>query len=175
MALKIFGDKGKAGAAALDMPTTQVRMGRNTPAGYDPLASVSIMDQLRSAGAQAETARKLPIIGNLPVVKQFQVLLGLLITFAVLALLMLFLDQRATSQASAASATATEMQMLSQRLARGSALASQGQKQAFATVEDSRQKFGADLTALMEGGEVRGVSIDAVSGGAAGELLNDIK
>jgi twitching motility protein PilJ len=175
MALKIFGDKGKAGAAALEMPTTQVRMGRNTPPGYDPLASVSIMDQLRSAGAETSTARKLPIIGNLPAVKQFQVLLGLLVTFALLALLMLFLDQRATSQASAASATATEMQMLSQRLARGSALASQGQKQAFATVEDSRQKFGADLKALMEGGEVKGTNVDAVSGGAAGDLLNEIK
>ena len=175
MALKIFGDKGKAGTAALDMPTTQVRMGRNTPPGYDPLASVSIMDQLRNATSDTPASRKLPIIGNLPVVKQFQVLLALLITFALLALLMLFLDQRATSQAGAASATATEMQMLSQRLARGSALASQGQKQAFATVEDSRQKFGADLKALMEGGEVKGATVDAVSGGVAGDLLNEIK
>ncbi|MEO6928794.1 MAG: type IV pili methyl-accepting chemotaxis transducer N-terminal domain-containing protein, partial [Casimicrobiaceae bacterium] len=175
MALKIFGDKGKAGAAALDMPTTQVRMGRNTPAGYDPLASVSIMDQLRNAGGQASVSRKLWVIGGLPVVKQFQLLLALLITFAVLALLMLFLDQRATSQAAAAAGTATEMQMLSQRLARGSALASQGQKQAFATVEDSRQKFGADLKALMEGGEVKGVSVDAVTSGAGADLLSEIK
>lgn len=176
MALKIFGDKGgKAGAAALDMPTTQVRMGKNTPPGYDPLASVSIMDQLRNATAETATAKKLPVIGNLPVVKQFQVLVTLLIAFALLALLMLYLDQRATSQAAAASATATEMQMLSQRLARGAALASQGQKQAFATVEESRQRFGADLKALMEGGEVKGATVDAVTGGAAGEALNDIK
>ncbi len=176
MALKIFADKAKgAGAAALEMPTTQVRMGKNTPPGYDPLASVSIMDQLRNASAEAATSRKLPVIGNLPVVKQFQVLLTLLIVFAVLALLMLFLDSRTTSQAAAQSATATEMQMLSQRLARGSALAAQGQKQAFATVEDSRQKFGADLKALMEGGEAKGANIDAVTSGAAGELLTEIK
>jgi twitching motility protein PilJ len=176
MALKIFGDKAKgAGAAALDMPTTQVRMGKNTPAGYDPLASVSIMDQLRNATTEASDTRKLPIIGNLPVVKQFQILLTLLIVFAVLALLMLYLDGRATSQAAAANATATEMQMLSQRLARGSALASQGQKQAFATVEDSRQKFGADLKALMEGGEVKGSTVDAVTSGVAGDTLAEIR
>src|SRR6185312_4632891 len=162
MALKIFADKAKgAGAAALDMPTTQVRMGKNTPPGYDPLASVSIMDQLRNASAESPGARKLPVIGNLPVVKQFQVLL---------ALLMLFIDSRSTNQSAAQAATATEMQMLSQRLARGSALASQGQKQAFATVEDSRQKFNADLKALLEGGEVRGTTVDPVGGAAAEEL-----
>ncbi|HXU51344.1 MAG TPA: methyl-accepting chemotaxis protein [Casimicrobiaceae bacterium] len=171
MALKIFADKAKgAGAAALDMPTTQVRMGKNTPPGYDPLASVSIMDQLRNASAESPGARKLPVIGNLPVVKQFQVLLALLIVFAVLALLMLFIDSRSTNQSAAQAATATEMQMLSQRLARGSALASQGQKQAFATVEDSRQKFNADLKALLEGGEVRGTTVDPVGGAAAEEL-----
>ena len=179
MALKIFGDKGgKAGAAALDMPTTQVRMGKNTPPGYDPLASVSIMDQLRNATAENATAKKLPVIGNLPVVKQFQVLLTLLIAFALLALLMLYLDQRATSQAAAASATATEMQMLSQRLARGAALASQGQKQAFATVEESRQRFGADLKALMEGGTPVAVSFGCYHhwgffGSFGGQIFDD--
>ncbi len=176
MALKIFGDKAKgAGAAALEMPTTQVRMGKNTPTGYDPLASVSIMDQLRNATSESSATSKLWLIGNLPVSKQYQILLTALVAFAVLALLMLYLDGRATSQAAAANATATEMQMLSQRLARGSALASQGQKQSFATVEDSRQKFGADLKALMEGGEVKGASVDATTSGAAGDILNDIK
>ncbi len=176
MALKLFGDKPKAaGASALDMPTTQVRMGKNTPAGYDPLATVSIMDQLRSAGTQAASARKLPLIGNLPVVKQFQVLLTLLVVFALLALLMLYLDQRTTSQASSATATITDMQMLSQRLARGAALAAQGQKAAFETVEDSRKRFGVDLAALTDGGEVRGNAVEAVGGGPAGDILTEIR
>jgi hypothetical protein len=64
------------------MPTTQVKM--NQQPGYDPLASVSIMEQLRSAQASMTTApRKLPLIGNLPVVKQFQTLGVLLVTFLV--------------------------------------------------------------------------------------------
>jgi len=37
-------------AADLDLPTTQVRAGKQP--GYDPLASVSIMDQLRSATSE---------------------------------------------------------------------------------------------------------------------------
>ena len=49
------------------------------------------------------------------------------------------------------------MQMLSQRLARGTALASQGQAAAFAAVKDSRERFKADLDALLNGGTVRGV------------------
>ena len=71
--------------------------------------------------------RKLPLIGHLPIVRQFQVLGVLLVTFLVFAALMMFLDVRTAAQAAAAAATATEMQMLSQRLARGTALASQGQ------------------------------------------------
>ena len=54
MALKfgnLFGgDKAKtSGADDLDMPTTQVKMAQAAQAGYDPLASVSIMEQLRTA------------------------------------------------------------------------------------------------------------------------------
>src|SRR5438046_722555 len=141
MALKLgtlFGsEKARPVEAALDMPTTQIKMNQG-PSGYDPLASVSIMDQLRSAQASLTTApRKLWLIGNLPVVKQFQTLGVLLVTFLVFSALMVFLDNRQSSQGAAATATATEMQMLSQRLARGSALASQGRAPAFARVRHS--------------------------------------
>ena len=48
------GRRGKA--AALDMPTTQVRAAQP---GYDPLASVSIMEQLRSATSEMRMPQKL--------------------------------------------------------------------------------------------------------------------
>jgi twitching motility protein PilJ len=174
MSGRIFGDKAK-GTSGLDMPTTQVRMGKNTPAGYDPLQSASIMDQLRSAGTASSGPGKLPLIGNLSVVKQFQILGLLLLLFVLLAATMLYLDQRAREQGAAAAGTATEMQMLSQRLARASALAAQGQASAFPAVTDSREKFSNDLKALTEGGVTRGVSIDAAREPAAVDLLNDIK
>jgi len=172
---KLFGsEKSNPADVDLDMPTTQVKMGQAS-ASYDPLASVSIMEQLRSATANMTMPRKLPLIGHLPVTKQFQTLGILLVTFLVFAALMVFLDNRQSAQGGAAAATATEMQMLSQRLARGSALAAQGQATAFAAVKDSRDRFKTDLDALLNGGTVRGVSLDVAQDETAVKLLNDVK
>ena len=170
---RVFSAEKAAPAADLDMPTTQVRAGQQP--GYDPLASVSIMEQLRSATSEMRTPKTLPVIGHLPVVRQFQVLGLLMVTFLVLGALMLFLDGRLASQGAAAESTATEMQMLSQRLARGTALASQGQSAAFAGLRDSRDRFKADLDALQNGGTVKGVSLDAPSDDTVVKLLSDIR
>ncbi|HEX9301913.1 MAG TPA: methyl-accepting chemotaxis protein [Casimicrobiaceae bacterium] len=170
---KLFGnDKAAAPVAALDMPTTQVRASQ--PA-YDPLASVSIMEQLRSASSETKMPRKLPVIGHLPIVQQFQVLGIMMVMFLVLAALMVFIDSRAATQGSAAAATATEMQMLSQRLARGTALASQGQAAAFPALKDSRDRFKADLEALQAGGTVKGVSLDVSQDENIVKTLQDIR
>ena len=173
---KLFGsEKAKpAEGTELDMPTTQVKMTQAQP-GYDPLASVSIMEQLRSATATMAMPKRLPLIGHLPVTKQFQTLGILLVTLLVFAALMVFLDNRQSAQGGAAAATATEMQMLSQRLARGSALAAQGQASAFAAVKDSRERFKADLDALLNGGTVRGVSLDVAQDAAVVKLLTDLR
>src|SRR5262249_5350101 len=69
---------------------------------------------------------------------------------------------------------ATEMQMLSQRLARGTALAVQGNADAFKAVQDSRDRFRADLDALAKGGTTKGVSVDAAGGEQIPTLINDI-
>jgi twitching motility protein PilJ len=175
---KMFGgDKAKTlDGEDLDMPTTQVKMAQTVQAGYDPLASVSIMEQLRSASANMATPRKLPLIGNLPVVKQFQTLGILMVTFLLFAALMVYLDTRQSSQGAAASATATEMQMLSQRLARGSTNAAQGQANAFRTVKESRDRFKGDLDALLSGGNTRsGVTLDMAQDEATVKLLADVK
>jgi twitching motility protein PilJ len=169
---KVFGAEKAATAADLDMPTTQVRAAQP---GYDPLASVSIMEQLRSATSEMRMPKRLPVVGHMPVVRQFQVLGVLMVAFLVLGAFMLFLDGRLASQGAAAESTATEMQMLSQRLARGTALASQGQAAAFAGLKDSRDRFKADLDALQNGGTVKGVSLDTPSDDAVVKLLQDIR
>ncbi|MEP7328329.1 MAG: methyl-accepting chemotaxis protein, partial [Betaproteobacteria bacterium] len=178
MALKLSnlfgGGKTRAADIELDMPTTQVKMGQ-AQSGYDPLASVSIMEQLRTATANMAMPKKLWIIGDMPVVKQFQTLGVMMLMFLVFAALMVFLDGRQSTQNAAASATATEMQMLSQRLARGAALAAQGQTSAFASVKDSRERFKADLDALLTGGTVRGVSLDVAQDEATMKGLDTIK
>ncbi len=173
---KLFGgDKAKDLDDDLELPTTQVRMGAAAAtAGYDPLASPTIMEQARAAAVPAAQPKRLPIIGHLTVVKQFQVLGVVMIVLLLLAVLMVYLDARQSTQSAAAAATATEMQMLSQRLARGSAIAAQGQSAGFATVKDSREKFKANFEALRTGGTIRGVSLDATHDAATTKLINDV-
>ena len=69
---------------------------------------------------------------------------------------MLYFNSRIAPQASASVTTATEMQMLSQRLARNTSLAVQGNAAAFEGVKDSRDRFRADLDALTKGGSDQG-------------------
>jgi hypothetical protein len=80
--------------------------------GYDPLASVSLMDEMRTSAAGGRTPGKVPLIGHLPIARQFHVLGILLVTFLVFAALVMSLDVRTAARASASTATATEMQML---------------------------------------------------------------
>ena len=168
------GGRKSSGEASLEMPTTtQVKMNAPAP-GYDPLASASIMEQLRTAAAEARAPGRLPFIGHLPVVKQQQILFTLLIVFALLAVVMVWINGRFNGQVAAASGTATEMQMLSQRLARGTALAVQGNAASFEAVKDSRDRFRADLDALAKGGTTRGVSLDTAGTAEIQSLITDI-
>ena len=61
---KLFGEpKAKLATAdgTIDVPTTQVRMTPSSSSGYDPLASVSVMEQLRAATAKSVAPWKLPL------------------------------------------------------------------------------------------------------------------
>jgi twitching motility protein PilJ len=173
----LFGAGGAQGQAVadddFDEPTTQVKMS-GTPKGYDPLGAVSIMDQMRTGGAESAQPTRLWLIGHLPIVRQFQILGALLVTFILLALLMLFLNTRIAAQVSASVTTATEMQMLSQRLARNTSLAVQGNAPAFEGVKDSRDRFRTDLDALTKGGNVKGVSVDVPNNEAVQATLNEV-
>jgi twitching motility protein PilJ len=173
----LFGAGGAQGQALadddFDEPTTQVKMS-GTPKGYDPLGAVSIMEQMRTGSTETVQPTRLWFIGHLPIVRQFQILGVLLITFILLALLMLFLNTRIASQVSASVTTATEMQMLSQRLARNTSLAVQGNAPAFEGVKDSRDRFRADLDALTKGGNIKGVSVDVPNNEAVQTALNDV-
>jgi twitching motility protein PilJ len=166
--------RGRPEEGELDMPTTtQVKMTPPAP-GYDPLASVSIMDQLRTAAAEKRQPGRIPFIGHLPAAKQYQIL-GLLIgVFVVLGLLMLFLYINLTAKGTAGAGIATEMQMLSQRLARGTSLAVQGNAAAFEAVKDSRDRFRADLDALTKGGTIKGASVDSPGSEALINQLSEI-
>jgi twitching motility protein PilJ len=160
--------------AKAEGPSTRVA-NMAPPAGYDPLASVSIMEQLRGA-VQKEIKHpvKLPLIGNLEIEKQFQILGVLAVLFLVMAAILLGLNSLASSRSVAAVATATEMQMLSQRLARTAAQASQGNAAGFEPLKDSFDRFRFDFDALARGGTVRGTGLDVSQDPAVQAALSAI-
>ena len=103
--------------------------------------------------------RGLPVIGGWPVARQFQVLLALLGVFLLAAMIFVFINNRETTQNAAYTSTATEMQMLSQRVANSAQQAAQGSEIAFKQLQQSRDQFVANLNLLAKGGEKFGASV----------------
>ena len=161
-------------AARVNPPAPQA----DTPAtiqGYDPLAPASLMEQMRTSATGSRMPGKVPLIGHLPIARQFHILGILLVLFLVFAALIMSFDARTAAQGAASTATATEMQMLSQRLASSSTLALQGRPVAFDAVKDTRERFKADFDALQRGGTIKGVTLDAVDDDELHALLGGVK
>jgi hypothetical protein len=133
--------------------------GGTSPAGYDPLASVSIMEQLRTAQAPRRRRASCWLIGNLPSRSRSRCSASCCSRSSRSPPACVWLDTR-IARSSRAGRHATEMQMLSQRLARGSALAAQGQAPGFAAVRRQPRRVQGRLRALVDGGTVKGVTLD---------------
>jgi twitching motility protein PilJ len=119
----------------------------------------SVVEQLRDSSRAAGGAKRLPLIGHLDPAKQFKYLA---ITLGISFLLMLIFFALFAIEArkgAAQVAAATEMQMLAQRLARGSAQSEMGAAGAFDVLESSGAQFRANLDALAKGQVYRGVSL----------------
>ncbi|MEO8134627.1 MAG: methyl-accepting chemotaxis protein [Betaproteobacteria bacterium] len=160
---------GKAATAAGGVTTADFgAAGRETQAG------ATIMEDLRRGARVGQQPTRLWLIGEMPIARQFQILAIGLVGFFVLAALMALVSGRMGTQNAAATGAATEMQMLSQRLARGSALTSIGNKEGFKQVREARDRFRSNLDALTKGGVVRGVDVGVTSDSAVQEVLTDI-
>jgi len=167
---RLFGGNARRGATtALETLTSPARPGEGAQA-YD-----YGIDDERMTPAGARLPRQVPFVGHLPIARQFLILGVMLVMFLVFAAVIMFLDVRSAAQAAASSLTATEMQMLSQRIARASALASQGQASRFVEIKDSRERFRSALEALSRGGQIKGVAVDPARNEALQVVLQDIK
>ena len=132
------------------------------------------MDESKRGSIAARQTKPFPGLAALPVARQFQLLAIALVTFLVRAAIAAVWSSRLGAQGAAASAAATDMQMLSQRLARGSALTSIGNREGFKQVKDARDAFRSELDALMKGGTVRGVEIAAATDATTQGTLTEI-
>src|SRR5574343_1934783 len=108
------------------------------------------------------TPMKMPLpafLAGQPVVQQMKTLGGIFVLLLLLIAVLVFRDNRDSAHNTAYVAASGEMRMLSQRLAKASSLALQGNSVAFAQLKDSRETFGKLLQTLSNGGEVGGVGV----------------
>jgi twitching motility protein PilJ len=113
------------------------------------------------AAAPAAKAGGGNAFSRLPVVQQMKTLGALFVALLLVIGLVVVQDNRRSSQASAYLSAAGDMRMLSQRLAKASSLALQGNPAAFAQLASSRQQFAQLLERLILGGDIAGASVPA--------------
>ncbi len=117
--------------------------------GGNALHTTLIMQGLRRLSGKEPT--QLPLIGHLPAEKQ-QLYAGLAaLIFILLALGTLGFNAYLVGNKAEYVATATEMQMLSQRLAKGAQQAVLGNTEAFKQLKDSKDRFDHSLRKLVNG------------------------
>ena len=118
-------------------------------------------DQTVSAETVMDAAQTTPrkgvgfhlgVMSQYSVGKQLRIYGGVLVAVIVIAILLVGWGNQQSTNSSAYIATAGEMQMLSQRLAKASSLALEGNMEAFAQLRDSHRRFSDDIKALTDGG-----------------------
>src|SRR6185369_15555889 len=97
-------------------------------------------------------ARPLPLIGRLSTGKQLQVLTTALVAFLVIDAAVVAYDTRQGTFATLYVSTVGKIRMLSQRLAKAAQQSSQGNREAFKQLRDSRDEFSALVNLLAAGG-----------------------
>ncbi|WP_293937519.1 methyl-accepting chemotaxis protein [Iodobacter sp.] len=121
------------------------------PENYEPAKS-TIMGRISLPDADDSKLNKpIPLIGGLPLRQQMALLLIVMLVSAALFIVTAFVAFQSSSFNAERRAVSTEMQMLSQRIARASTQAVQGKPDAFATLKDSYGKFDSNLTQLSAG------------------------
>ena len=131
------------------------------------------------AAAQAEPvrsrswlARPLPLIGRLSTAKQLQILTTALVAFLVIDAAVVAYDTRQSTFATLYVSTVGKIRMLSQRLAKAAQQSSQGNREAFKQLRDSRDEFGKSVKMLLVGGITSGVDLPASPQGVRPQLAS---
>ncbi|WP_410499539.1 methyl-accepting chemotaxis protein [Chitinibacter sp. S2-10] len=138
---------------------------------FDSSRTTWILDKIRlPEAADAQSLKPLPLIGHMPPRQQMAIMLVIMLLSVLLFALTAFLSFRAANSNATNQAIATEMQMLSQRLARASNQAVQGTADSFPILEEAYNKFDKNLKTLSEGGDL--FNLFQVSGQEQLEKLN---
>jgi twitching motility protein PilJ len=96
-----------------------------------------------------------------PVTEQMKSLGGIFVILLLAIATLVYFNNRDSAYGTAYVGASGEMEMLSQRLAKASTLALQGNPAAFAQLKESRETFGRLLERLTSGGEIEGIDVPA--------------
>ena len=96
-----------------------------------------------------------------PVIQQMKTLGGIFVVLLLAIATLVFFNSRESAYGTTYVAASGEMRMLSQRLAKASTLALQGNPAAFKQLKDSRETFSQLLERLTAGGEIGGMNVPA--------------
>jgi twitching motility protein PilJ len=131
-------------------------LSRLQDAAGETLPTRTILD----TGAPAKGRRPIPWstallhLSRLPVAKRLQILGGALVLVMLVIAVVVYRDNRQAGYNAAYIATAGDMRMLSQRLAKASSLALLGDPAAFRQLRESRDSFAGNIERLSNGGEL---------------------
>jgi twitching motility protein PilJ len=113
--------------------------------------------------AMRPLARPLPVIGRLPVSRQYVILGALLVALLVLFGITVVTDNRQSSYGTVYLSTSANMRMLTQRIAKATQSGLSGNFAAFSQLQVSRDEFVSGLKLLMLGGDAAGITVPASS------------
>lgn len=139
-------------------PASSVDASSSAKANYAPFRTVGVVEQIRSQVDEA-SVRPLPLIGHLPSQQQKYLSVVVLSAGLIVMAVSTYVYNKNASQLAEYKNNATELQMLSQQIARTSSQAVlAGNANAFDTLRAAHAQFAKDLNVLMEKGAVGGAS-----------------
>jgi len=124
-------------------------------------APMTVSGELPGEGGKSGKGALPGFLADMPVIQQMKTLGAIFVVILLLIASLVFHDNRESTHGTAYIAASGEMRMLSQRLAKASLLALQGNTVAFTQLKESRETFSQLLDRLTSGGEVSGVSVPA--------------
>jgi twitching motility protein PilJ len=157
-ALNLPFGKGKAEAKPAD----------RKPVAKRPAKAAAPNATNRAAAGAGRTGK----IGGMAITRQTQVLIAAFAVFAAVAIALTFLQLQGANQHTAQVSATGQMAVLSQRIANESQQALQGNPGAFARLRDSRERFSLLLNAMINGGEVGGLTLPQASDSDSAMLQN---
>ena len=122
------------------------------PASDQTVSAPTVMDAGQAAGTPPASSGTLTFLSQYTIAKQLQILGGILIVLVLLIAGIVYNDQRESTYNTSYVAATGELRMLSQRLAKASSLAIQGEGAAFKQLRESHTAFSTNVDKLAKGG-----------------------